>query len=299
MLSRMRLLVLAPLVLLAACAAAPKAVTPLVEHQVYVLQVDGNTVAMAGAQGVMQDDARFGRIVRNVSQPTLTAYLPDPAIATGAAVVIAPGGGFHMLSIENEGTAVAEWLNSMGVAAFVLRYRLIETGNDFPMVLIRRLTNRKELDAAVAPLRPLATADGEAAIRMVRENAAGWNLSPKRIGMIGFSAGGAVTVWDLQNGDTETRPDFAATIYPGLLPDPIVVPRNAPPLFVVVAEDDALAHGDSLRLAKAWGEAGAPVDLTTYKSGGHGFGMAQSGKPTDAWRDAYRNWLNKQGALSR
>src|SRR5262249_51098633 len=155
---------------------------------------------------------------------------------------------------------------------------------DFPLVLIRRLTNRKELDAAVAPVRPLATADGEAAIRLVRQNAAGWNLSPNRVGIVGFSAGGAVTEWGLENGDAQSRPDFAATIYPGLLPDPIAVPQNAPPLFVVVANDDTLAHADSLRLAKAWSDAKANVELVTYPSGGHGFGMAQSGKPTDAWR---------------
>lgn len=295
--TRLKRAALAMLALCGACVAAPTASVQLAQQQVLVLPAGAE--AQPAAQGQFQADPRFGKIVRNVGQATLTAYLPDPSIATGAAVIIAPGGGFHILSIENEGTAVAEWLNSLGVAAFVLRYHLVETGDDFPGVLIRRLTNRKDLDAAVAPVRPLATADGEAAISLVRANASGWHISPDRVGMIGFSAGGAVLVWGMENVDAASRPDFAAAIYPGLLPNPIVVPPNAPPLFVTVAEDDALAHGDSLRLAKAWGDAGVSVDLATFKTGGHGFGMAQSGKPTDAWRDRFRDWLDKQGALSK
>lgn len=292
-----RAIVLAASLLLTACVSSPPESVLADGHTVYVLP--GFGAADPSAEGTLQNDARFGRIVRNVTQPTLTAYLPDPAIATGASVIVAPGGGFHMLSIENEGTAVAEWLNSMGVAAFVLRYRLIETGDDFPMVLLSRLTNRKALDAAVAPVRPLATADGEAAIRMVRENATQWGLSKNRVGMIGFSAGGAVLEWGLETGDAASRPDFAAAIYPGLLPDPITVPADAPPLLVIVANDDALAHGDSVRLAKAWGDAKAQVDLVTYPSGGHGFGMAPSDKPTDAWRERYKDWLGQQGALKK
>jgi len=248
---------------------------------------------------ITESRAPFGTIVRNVSEPTLTAYLPDPAIATGTAVIVAPGGGFHMLSIENEGVAVARWLNSMGVAAFVLRYRLIETGDDFVPVFFRRLTNLPELVSAVQPLRPLATADGEAAVRYIRANARRFGVKANRVGMMGFSAGGAVAVWTLSAGHKTSRPDFAAAIYPGLLPDPIAVPKKAPPLFVLVADDDTLARGDSGRLDAAWRAAGAKSELVTYPTGGHGFGMEPKHKPTDAWTGRMRDWMQALGVLTR
>src|SRR5436305_2005158 len=103
-----------------------------------------------GSMGAMQPEttatkAPYGRITRNVSDPTLTVFAPDPKIATGTAVIVAPGGGFHMLSIENEGDGVAKWLNSLGITAFVLRYRLLPTNDNFGMVLFGRLMNRKSL----------------------------------------------------------------------------------------------------------------------------------------------------------
>ena len=248
---------------------------------------------------ITESRAPFGTIVRNVSEPTLTAYLPDPAIATGTGVIVAPGGGFHMLSIENEGVAVARWLNSMGVAAFVLRYHLIQTGDDFVPLFFRRLINLPELAAAAAPLRPLATADGEAAVRYVRAHALHFGLKPNRVGLMGFSAGGAVTVWTVSAGQAASRPDFAAAIYPGLLPDPIVVPKKAPPLFVLVADDDTIARGDSGRLDAAWRAAGAKSALVTYPSGGHGFGMAPANKPTDAWTGRMRDWMQGLGVLTK
>lgn len=293
----MRMILALAALSLAACSAAPQIVDVPPDGEVIVLPVDGATGA--GGEGVMMDDPRFGRIVRNVDQPTLTVYFPDADKATGAAMIIAPGGGFHMLSIENEGTAVANWLKDQGVAAFVLRYRLVKTGDDFAGVLMRRLFNRKELDAAVAPVMPLAAADGEAAVRYVRDHAAAWGVKPDRVGIVGFSAGGAVTVMGLEDGAASERPDFAAAIYPGLLPDPIAVPANAPPLFVAVADDDALARGDSGRLAEAWKAAGRPVSFVAYPNGGHGFGMAPSGKSTDAWLERFRGWLGEQGVLAR
>lgn len=290
----MRMILAALAMSLAACTAAPQVAHLPAEGEVIVLPVAS---VEGGGEGVVADDPRFGRVVRNVGQPTLTAYLPDPAKATGASVIVAPGGGFHMLSIENEGTAVATWLRDQGVAAFVLRYRLVQTGDDFGMVLMRRLMNRAELDAAVASVLPLAAADGEAAVAYVRAHAAGWGLKPDRVGIVGFSAGGAVTVFGLQDGAAADRPDFAAAIYPGLLPDPVVVPANAPPLFVAVADDDALARGDSGRLADAWKAKGATVEFATYPVGGHGFGMKPTGKSTDAWLERFRVWLRAQGVV--
>ncbi len=252
-----------------------------------------------GRPEITESRAPFGTIVRNVSEPTLTVYLPDPAIATGTGVIVAPGGGFHMLSIENEGVAVARWLNSMGVAAFVLRYRLLQTGDDFVPLFFRRLTNLPELVAAVAPLQPLSTADGEAAVRYVRDHAAHFGLKANHVGLMGFSAGGAVTVWTVSAGHAASRPDFAAAIYPGLLPDPIVVPKKAPPLFVLVADDDTIARDDSARLDAAWRAAGAKSALVTFPNGGHGFGMAPTNKPTDAWTGRMRDWMQGLGVLTK
>jgi len=255
--------------------------------------------ALAAKAETTETRAPFGTIVRNVSEPTLTAYLPDPARANGTAMIVAPGGGFHMLSIENEGTAVAKWLADRGVAAFVLRYRLLPTGGDFPLSLFRYLGDLPALKAKVEPLRPLDTADGEAAVRYVRANAKRFGIHTDRVGLMGFSAGGAVTVWTMLAGRADSRPDFAAAIYPGLLPDTITPPAGAPPLFVLVAEDDKLAHADSVRLDTAWRGAGATSQLVTFPSGGHGFGMAKSGKPTDGWIEKLGSWMQSLGVLHK
>ena len=241
----------------------------------------------------------FGEIVRNVAQPSLEAYLPDPGRATGAAVIVAPGGGFLMLSIANEGRDVARWLNSLGVAAFVLKYRLTPTGDDFPAPLLALLAHPADMQAQIAPLRPLDTADGEQAVRLVRANARKWGIAPNRVGMMGFSAGGAVTVWTILQDHPDSRPDLAMAIYPGALPDPITVPARAPPLFVLVAEDDRLAGPDSKRLDAAWKARGLASELQLYPKGGHGFGIARRGAVTDDWPVRAEAWLRAQGWLRK
>jgi acetyl esterase/lipase len=247
------------------------------------------------------DEARppLGEIVRNVAQPQLEVYLPAAKTATGAAMIVAPGGGFHMLSIANEGRDVARWLNSLGVAAVVLKYRLIPTGDDFPAPLFALLAHPATMQDAIAPLRPLDTADGEQAVRLVRANARKWGIAPDRVGMMGFSAGGAVTVWTIQQDHRDSRPDLAMAIYPGALPDPLAVPAAAPPLFVLVADDDRLAGADSKRLAAAWRARGAAAELQLYPSGGHGFGIAKRGAVTDDWPTRAEAWLRGQGWLRK
>lgn len=247
----------------------------------------------------VRETGAFGTIVRNVSDATLTAYVPEKGKANGTAVIVAPGGAFHMLSIENEGEAVARWLNSLGVTTFVLKYRLLETGADFPLQMMRYMSNLGSLRTAVEPLRPLATADGEEAVEWVRANAARYGVKRNRVGMMGFSAGGAVTAWTLMANKPKSRPDFAIAIYPGLLPDAIAVPQKAPPLFVAVAKDDKLAHDDSVRLAAAWKKAGAQSTIVTYEDGGHGFGMKKSGKASDAWTGAMADWMRTQGLVGK
>ncbi|WP_287458717.1 alpha/beta hydrolase [Sphingomonas sp.] len=257
-----------------------------------------------GSMGAMQPEttatkAPYGRITRNVSDPTLTVFAPDPKIATGTAVIVAPGGGFHMLSIENEGDGVAKWLNSLGITAFVLRYRLLPTNDNFGMVLFGRLMNRKSLVQAITPLRPLATADGAEAVRYVRANAAKYGVKPDRIGMMGFSAGGAVTVWTVMAAKAASRPDFVVTMYPGVVGDAFNVPAKAPPLLAMAAKDDPLVGTDPVRVVDAWKAAGAEASLITFANGGHGFGIAKSGKASDAWTGQAQAWFAAKGLLRK
>jgi acetyl esterase/lipase len=257
-----------------------------------------------GSMGPMEpettvDKAPYGRITRNVADPSLTVFRPDPKIANGTAVIVAPGGGFHLLSIENEGEGVARWLNGMGITAIVLRYRLLPTGDDFGTVMIRRLMNFKSLEAAIVPLRPLATADGEEAVRYVRAHAAKLGVKPGRIGMMGFSAGGAVTMWTVLGARPASRPDFVVAMYPGLVGDPLTVPAKAPPLLAMVAEDDPLVRPEAGRLVDAWKAAGDDATLVTFEKGGHGFGIKKSGKPSDTWTERAQTWFLTKGLLKK
>jgi acetyl esterase/lipase len=151
------------------------------------------------------------RVVYNVAQPTLTVVAPEAGAANGAAVVICPGGGFYALSIDSEGFGAARWLAAKGVTCFVLKYRLVECKTDDPTREIGTVGNR--LDEIVAPIVKLATADGKAAIRHVRQHAKDYGIDPERIGMAGFSAGGTVTASVAFNYDAESRPNFVAPIY--------------------------------------------------------------------------------------
>ncbi|HWQ13050.1 MAG TPA: alpha/beta hydrolase [Roseiflexaceae bacterium] len=239
------------------------------------------------------------RVVRNVVHPTLTVYLPDPAIASGAAAVVCPGGAFHFLAIDHEGDAVARWLTVRGIAACVLRYRLLPTDPDDAMFMRRlhqTMADRTRMQALIAELAPLAIADGRQAVRVVRQHAAAWSLAPDRVGILGFSAGGVVTVGAALHGDADSRPSFAAPIYSA--PWEIgAVPPDAPPLFIAVASDDPFATSASVPLYLAWQAAGRPAELHIYAAGGHGFGMRRQGLPSDAWIDRFGEWL--QGYLWR
>jgi acetyl esterase/lipase len=237
------------------------------------------------------------KVVRNVAQPTLTAYLPDPSRAVGTAVIVCPGGAFHFLSIDMEGTDVARWLNARGVAAFVLKYRLIRTGDDFAVQVRENLADRDRMAEQMRVLRPLVIADGRQAVQVVRERAAEWNVAPDRIGIMGFSAGGTVTVGAALEHDAGSRPDFAAAIYGGGSEE-VSVPADAPPIFVLCAADDAMAAPRCVRLYSDWRAAGHPAELHIYAQGGHGFGMRKQGLPSDTWIERFGDWLEALGLLS-
>ena len=235
------------------------------------------------------------KVIRNVSQPTLTAYLPDPQIATGTAVIVCPGGAFHFLAYEHEGTQVAAWLNAHGIAAFMLKYRLIPTSDNFAAEVQERLADREKMAGPMRMLAPLILADSQQAVRLVRQRAAEWRIAPDRIGVMGFSAGGAVTMAVTLDHDASSRPDFAAPIYAAHFGE-IPVPADAPPLFLVHASDDPLIPASiSTAIYGAWQAAGRSAELHIYAHGGHGFGMNKLGLPMDGWIERFGDWLGALG----
>lgn len=240
------------------------------------------------------------RIVRNVTVPTLTPVLPNPALATGAAVIVVPGGGFKFVSMDNEGWPVARWLADRGIAAFVLKYRTNETpdaeaemGAAF-RALISGASNAKPGETPRVE-EPRATEDALAALAMVRRRAGEWKLDPARVGMIGYSAGAMTALNAARAADPATRPNFFGYIYGPMAR--IEVAPDAPPMFAALAIDDVLFGKQGFGLVDAWHEAKRPVELHVYQKGNHGFGMGQRGTTTVMLLDQYRLWLETNGWL--
>ncbi|MBA3875244.1 MAG: alpha/beta hydrolase [Anaerolineae bacterium] len=234
------------------------------------------------------------KVVRNVTQASMTAYLPDAAVAKGAAVVICPGGGFSALPIEIEGTNVAQWLSTHGIAAFVLKYRLLPTADDDQEFL--RQHQRPDM-AQINGQIPLAVSDGIQAIHVVRERAAEWHIDPQHIGILGFSAGGVVAAGVCSQTEAESSPNFVASIYSPGSPD-LMPQEKVLPLFMAFASDDpviTMVSDGSMQLYSAWKDAKQPVELHIYAQGGHGFGMTQQNIPCDHWIDRFAEWLGQQG----
>ena len=239
-----------------------------------------------------------GRIIRNVVNPTLTAYFPPPGESNGTAMIVCPGGGFHILSVANEGVDVARYLNSLGITAFVLEYRLTETNAAFPFVMMHRIKTPGGLDSVLRQMTPLILADGEQAMRMVRAHAAQWGLAPGHIGIIGFSAGGYLALNMALHSEAGARPDFVAAIYP-LAPTPLMPPPSNIPLFTLCARDDPLVSpsDNSMRVYDTWHAANIPAEIHVFEKGGHGFGMRKQNLPVDAWPQLFDHWLQAQGYL--
>lgn len=239
------------------------------------------------------------RAIRNVSNPTLTPFLPDPAKATGAAVIVAPGGAFFMLSIDSEGYKVARWLADHGVAAFVLKYRTEETPPDrnAAMAVMGARMKGAVTGAAGAPQTPPeAVEDAKAAVRLVRARAGEWRIDPARVGFLGFSAGGMTALSVGLTDDKAARPDFIAPIYPPM--NARTVPADAPPMFVAIALDDPLfAKGKPLALIDSWRAAGRPVEAHLYERGSHGFGMDSRFAGAALWPDEFHAWMKDRGLL--
>lgn len=242
------------------------------------------------------------QVVTNVVSPTLTVFSPEAGKANGAAVIVCPGGGFHALSINSEGTDVAKWLAARGVTAFVLKYRLVPTGEDGVKEVMAKMSGGlRTVDADNVDVVPLAVADGLAAVGYVRKHAADFGLNPNRIGLMGFSAGGTVTASVAFQYAAETRPDFVAPIYVYLgAVKSAEVPKDAPPMFIVAASDDQLGLApDSVKLYSQWLAARKSAELHLYSKGGHGFGMRKQNLPSDQWIDRFGDWLALQGWLKK
>ncbi len=242
------------------------------------------------------------QVVTNVVNPTLTMFAPDPAFANGTAVIIAPGGAFHALSINSEGYDLAKWLAAKGVTAFVLKYRLVPTGEDGVKEVMAKMSGGVGgVDAANVDVVPLAAADGIAAMTYVRKHAGEFSIAPNRIGFMGFSAGGTVTASVAFQYTAESRPDFVAPIYAYLgAVKSTDTPKDAPPMFLVAATDDQLGLApDSVKLYSMWLAAKKPVELHMYAKGGHGFGMRKQNLPTDQWIERFGDWLGLQGLLKK
>ena len=245
-------------------------------------------------------------MARNITTATLTPFLPEPGKANGAAVIVAPGGGFRWLSMGNEGWEVAEALKAQGIAAFVLKYRLFPTPeslDDFTAWMNRpRMAPAPSSDTtqSKAPSRPPQMdlsnqlEDAEAAYAMIVKRAEEWGVDTKRLGMIGFSAGAGLTMHSTMNSQTMDLA-FIGPIYGGM--GPVEVPKDAPPMFNVIATDDFLFRGQH-GVVDSWYKAGIPVEFHLYQNGGHGFGLGNPNRTSNRWFDAFIHWLNVNGFLT-
>lgn len=236
----------------------------------------------------------------NVSIPTVSVYRPTPDKDTGTSVIICPGGGHNILAFNHEGTETAEWLTTLGVTGIVLKYR----------VPTRTPDGKRWLGAVQ---------DAQRAMSLVRTNAKEWKLDPERIGILGFSAGGETAGLTSYFADRQYepldavdeapfRPDFSLLIYPAYfekkgeptkIREDVSITKNAPPTFLVHAWDDPVTVFSSLHIATELRKAGVPTELHVYATGGHGYGMRDTGEPVNSWPQRAAEWLGRNKWLTR
>ena len=245
-------------------------------------------------------------MARNISTATLTPFLPKEGTANGAAVIVAPGGGFRWLSMGNEGWEVAQALADRGIAAFVLKYRLRPTPESLDA--FKESMNRTFAAASPPPGEAKDTApprpprmdlsdqleDAEAAYSLIVSRAAEWGVDTSRLGMIGFSAGAGLTMHCTLNSKS-MKLAFIGPVYGGM--GPVEVPKDAPPMFNVIATDDFLFRGQ-FGVIESWFKAGRPVEFHLYQTGGHGFGLGNPDRTSNRWFDAFIHWLDVNDFLA-
>jgi acetyl esterase/lipase/lysophospholipase L1-like esterase len=259
--------------------------------------IPANTETMQVEESVINASPNK-RIVYNVVKPSLL-YYPAKNNISGTSVIIAPGGALQIISIDNEGVEVAKYLNDHGVDAFVLKYSLVHTVNNaFTELNENFFKTDAKRDSMISTIIPYAMKDGLAAISHVRKNAAEFGLNPNRIGFMGFSAGGTLTLSVAYNCNDENRPNFIAPIYSWIGEIEGKVPQEKTPAFIVVANDDHLnLVPQSIKTFDKWRAASQPVELLVYGRGGHGFGADKNYNPTDGWMQSFIDWLGGEGFL--
>jgi acetyl esterase/lipase len=249
--------------------------------------------------------------VDRVSRPTMTVYSPRET-NTGVAVIVFPGGGYNELAIDLEGTEVCDWLTSRGITGILLKYR-VPGSEGFADSGYRR--------SGAYPRSPIALEDAQRTVGLVRIHAAEWQVDPRKIGVLGFSAGGHLVAAisthfdrrlypEVDAADQEScRPDFAVALYPGHMLENatnefelnpyLPVATNTPPTFLVQAEDDPVdTVTNSLAYYMALEQAGVPVEMHLYARGGHGFGLRRTNLPVTGWPQLFETWLRTIGMIS-
>ncbi len=258
--------------------------------------VEDETVEWAKKEQQFFSDVWNTNVVTNVIKPTMQVFRPKAENNTGTSVIICPGGGMYALSIESEGNMVAEWLAERGVTAFVLKYRLVPTGEDATKEMI---SDGARVLLKAGNILPLGISDGLNAIQYVREKAEKYDLDPNKIGIMGFSAGGAVTMGATYSYDEFNKPNFVIPIYAWMDIIPMSpVPADAPPIFVVCASDDPLNLAPaSVKIYSSWLAAEKSAALHMFSKGGHGFGMRTQDLPSDKWIERLGEWMKVQGFM--
>lgn len=230
--------------------------------------------------------------VRDVSEATLTPYLPAKEKATGAGVIIAPGGAFLTLAMGAEGEPLAKWFTDHGIAAFVLKYRIRPTPvalSAYAAVMQHRVEEVKA-NPGIVVTPQYSIDDAIAALRLVRSRP-DWGVDPHRLGMIGFSAGARLSRDVALTASADDEPSFIGPIYGPMYA--VTVPPQAPPLFTVLAADDPLFAHSGFGILDSWIKAGKPAELHVFQSGGHGFSVGRPGETTATWLDTFLVWLRQ------
>ncbi len=250
-----------------------------------------------GEETAKKDKQDVVTSITNVTKPTLTVRRPERSKDNGAVVVICPGGGYNNLAWNHEGEKVADWLNSIGVTGVILKYRV---------------PRREGTPKGEPP--PQALMDAQRAVSLVRSKAGEWGTDTKRIGILGFSAGGHLAIWAGTNFDhrsyesvdpadkADCRPDFAVAVYPGGVVKPgtadlrpeVHINSQTPPTFLAHAGDDRVSVENSVAIYLALKHAGVPAELHIYSTGGHGFGMRPSDNPCSTWPQRCADWMRVQ-----
>ncbi|MEW5977003.1 MAG: alpha/beta hydrolase [Acidobacteriota bacterium] len=295
---------IAAIVGLSLVAPATASENPIVLN-VWPGQVPGDygTIGAERVRAPSESPTKDAKWITNVTKPTITVFQPKKEKNSGAAVLICPGGGYWNLAWDLEGEEVAAWLNTVGVTGVVLKYR------------VPRRPGQPEPLPAPGPLL-----DAQRALSLVRSHAGDWGIDPKRIGVMGFSAGGHLAVMTATYFDRRAyqaideidqascRPDFGVAVYPGylvptdgdqdVLGSYIRIPEETPPIFLVHASDDSMAASDnSVAMYLALKRSGVPTEMHLYAAGGHGFGVRRSDRPCTTWTERFVAWLQSFGIL--